>query len=271
MCLCIAYFENEKHKFCRKNQMVKSKAEAINYALPQKITPCPITEAVIEIRFETEQDPDIILSLFHLALKGSNVKSERLPVADIPIEFRDNDPLLKFRPHFQFHAEQFIYQVGSKVVSISTKGEYPGWKLYLDETLSFIKKVQKQKIIDKVERVGMRYISRFSGNVLPKLEFEFNQHDKVSDKNITLLNQPMIFKTLMEKDGMNIQLQLTNMVIVPEQEHYDSQIDIDISSSNAAIFLDNKKKELERMHNKEKEIFFGLLKPSFLSKLNPIY
>ena len=49
--------------------------------LPKKITPCPILEAVVELRFDPSVEEGVVTGLVFSQMKGKFPKLERLPLA----------------------------------------------------------------------------------------------------------------------------------------------------------------------------------------------
>jgi len=69
--------------------------------LPLKISPCPIVEALLEIRFTTVIHPDAVFGLFYNALKSDFPKVDNLPILQIPDALRATDPNLKYKPLYK--------------------------------------------------------------------------------------------------------------------------------------------------------------------------
>ena len=68
--------------------------------IPKKITPCPILEAIVEIRFEPEEPDDAIFGIIYNQFKKSFPEIEKLPILQIPDQFRSKDPNLIYKPHY---------------------------------------------------------------------------------------------------------------------------------------------------------------------------
>ena len=89
--------------------------------LPKLIDPCPIIEAIIEIRFESKLISDAIFGVIYNSVKETFPKTENLPILQIPENIRINDPNLKYNPYYSLLNNNFILQIGPKVVSLINK------------------------------------------------------------------------------------------------------------------------------------------------------
>jgi uncharacterized protein (TIGR04255 family) len=67
--------------------------------LPKKISPCPIVEAIIEIRFDASLPGDAIFGIIYNMLKDEYTNLEKLPILELPDAIRTTDPNLMYSPH----------------------------------------------------------------------------------------------------------------------------------------------------------------------------
>jgi len=86
--------------------------------LPVKIDPCPITEAIIEIRFDTSKPEDAVFALVYNAVQDSYPQIEKMPLHGIPEDMRREGSGLAFKPIFRLSSDSHLLQVGPRVVSV---------------------------------------------------------------------------------------------------------------------------------------------------------
>src|SRR5437660_7682620 len=99
--------------------------------LPRKITPCPILEAVMEIRFVPNRPWDHFPGLFAERFGKKYPKELDLGVTQIPQPFRDEDPRLMHAVYRRFIGDEFLLQIGPRVVGlVTTRNKYPGWTAF---------------------------------------------------------------------------------------------------------------------------------------------
>lgn len=235
--------------------------------IPKKISPCPISEAVVELRFESNFPAEVIYGISYQNLKKHFPIQEKLPIMELPQSIRDDDPNLKFNPYFRLRNENFIFQIGPRNFSISCPKEYKGWDVFFKQIGSVFKDLQSLGIIHKPIRIGLRYISFFEKlNVFEhiKLSLELAENSLIGCKNV--------IRSEFEHEDFNCVLNLANNAALNNIKITGSVIDIDvIYDKDQKSMLINFLKIVSQAHDLEKKIFFGILKEKFLKRLNPEY
>ncbi len=237
--------------------------------LPLSITPCPIAETVVEVRFETDVPEEAVLGVVYQALKSDFPKSTALPIASFPAEVRKSDPNLANQPLHRLEGEHLTVMVGAQSVTVGTRGAYPGWATVSERFRRTLERVAATGLIGKPRRFGLRYINFFSGDILPKLTLS------VAIGGQTASGEGTHFKTVLDVEGCRLLLQIgKDLMLVSEQGKTGSVIDIDSFVTEPEVaggFDATLAAFLERAHLAEKRLFFSLLKPDFLETLSPIY
>jgi uncharacterized protein (TIGR04255 family) len=237
--------------------------------LPVRITPCPIIEAVYEARFVSTETWATLPGLLYGQIRDRYREQVNLPLLQIPEAIRVQDPALTHLPLLQFKGEKFIVQLGPRVVSLVTKPRnYPGWPAIREELVWLLAQVQEAGFVREAERIGVRYIDFFNGDIFPNLRIGAQvdgQPLKESQVDLT---------TVLRFDRISARLQVTNGAIVGTAEgpQVGSVLDIDgwVGPTDADLFGQG----LERftsLHDTVKRLFFALLKPDYLNQLNPVY
>lgn len=236
--------------------------------LPTRITPCPIVEAVLEIRFVTDRDWSLLPGLLFTRIQERYPRSLELPTAKIPDDIRRADANLVYAPLTRFIGESFKVQLGPRVISLIADREYPGWTAVAEETRWLLEKVQEAGFITEGERLGMRYIDFFPTDVFPHLTIQFQAEERAIE------GFEMNFTTAFKRDGFTARLVLNNGALVRTGENVakGTVIDLDLwlGPSDFEVF-ENAFERFEQAHQLNKELFFGLLKPDFLASLSPEY
>ncbi len=238
-------------------------------ARPTQITPNPIIDAVVEFRFESEIPPDAILGMLFSVVRDEFPNFKKLPIAEIPEEIRRNDPRLKFAPFYQSVSGVFRLNVGPNVISLGNPGDYIGWK---DKFYPFLKKIilqlEKSGIVKNFKRIGLRYIDFFKDDIFKNITL-----------SITLNNEPLVskqttFSTIFENNNFITRVQIQNNTIVNRGTEQDigSIIDTDtFFEPQTNLSFEDLIKIIDQQHEESLEIFFKLLKPTFIDTLNPEY
>jgi len=239
--------------------------------LPKKISPCPIIEATVEIRFKSTVPTSAVFGILYDKLKDSYKNYEELPILELPRSVLETDIKLKFLPHYHFLKDNFILQLGPQMVSLSIRNNYSGWTLFMKEIDHLIDILRDVKIIDKVSRIGMRYIDFFeSMDVFKNINLQLSLNDKPLDSISRYI------RTEFQKEDFRILLQITDTAEVTGKEltkMKGSLIDYDLSINKTFEDFYNEYKELlNKAHEFLKEHFFTILiKKEFLKTLNPEY
>jgi len=238
--------------------------------LPKQINPCPINQAVVEIRFNSSLPSDAVFGVVYNKLKDSYKSAEQLPILQIPEAVRNNDPNLLYQPHYKLIKEHYAFQVGPKVISLAiTEQKYTTWESYYEEIQSVFEKIKEIDFISNVLRVGLRYINFFVDDIWENINIDV----KIIENEIA--GEEIFVRTVLPKDEYKVMLQAGNQLRLEENNQVvgrASIIDIDTSIEGENInFFEDMNSILEKGHSIEKEIFFGLLKDNFLKSLNPEY
>jgi len=236
--------------------------------LPDKLGKCPLKEAILEIRYSSSLPIDAIFGVLYASIKDLFPQPPvQLPILEIPASIRTQDPNFKYQAHHRLIKDNIVLNIGPRVLSFANQTPYDGWTEWSTFVYDALDKILATKVLDKIERVGLRYINLFDGNIFDKVKLEVKINSKVLRKESTNLRTEII-------DGKFIKiLQVANAVNVQKNDMFsnNSVIDIDClhNVESNGNFVKNYKIVIEEAHEKVKELFFSLLKPSFLNELEP--
>lgn len=237
--------------------------------LPIRISPCPILEAVLEIRFVTAADWTLLPGLLYTQIKDRYPKSEKLPIAEMPEEFLRSIPNLVHAPRMRFHGEGFFVQLGPRVVSLLSHGEYPGWQATKKELSWLLERLELAGFVHEGERLGLRYIDFFQDeDIFSQLVLD------VRSGGESVSGVEMNFATVFRRGDFTSRLVLNNGAMMTRGNEMVSgsilDLDVWLEASEFDVF-DNAAQRFEEAHRCNKEIFFGLLRTDFLDSLAPQY
>lgn len=237
--------------------------------LPIRITPCPIVEAVFEARFVSTGPWATLPGLLYGQIRERYREEVTLPLMQVPEQIRAQDPALTHLPLLQFKGESFLVQLGPRVFSLVTKPRlYPGWTAIYDELAWLLPRVAKAGFVRESERIGVRYIDFFRGDIFPHLRIGVHIDGAPLQENQTDVT------TVMRLGRVGARLQITNGAIVASTSgpEVGSVLDLDtwVGSADADLFGQGLDRFTE-LHETVKRVFFGLLKPEFLNQLQPVY
>lgn len=240
-----------------------------NIRLPKQISPCPIKEAVVEIRFDSALPADATFGVVYNSLKTSYQQVEQLPILQIPEFVRANDSNLTFQPYYRLRSNRFALQIGPKVISLAVSEPYPGWGAYLSEIKSVFEKLRSLEFITTVSRFGIRYIDFFEDDIFKNINLSVTINGESATTDQTFI------RTVIDRGKLQSLLQVGNQMSWQQADvvvKVGSVLDIDtFTLESGNNFFENIESLLREAHDAQKVIFFGLLKPEFLATLNPVY
>jgi len=237
--------------------------------LPVKITPCPIREANIELRFESNVPTDAVFGIVYSAVKNSYGDPTPMPIVQLPAFVIDSDPNLQYQAHYKIAKDDFLLQIGPRVIALAAVGDYPGWSEYRNEAVSVLRMIEKLDFISGVLRFGLRYINTFEFDIFEKIKLQ------IALSGGPIASKESYVRLLSEDENFNTLLQVANGAMIQTDDGVQTKgslVDIDVSLRpiNGSLFSDIES-ILDRAHNIEKQQFFELLQEDFLQQLNPTY
>lgn len=195
--------------------------------IPKSISPCPIKQSIVEIRFKTSFPADTISGIVHQSFSKEFPDRKALPVAEVPRQIILENPNLLEKPHYKYTQEPYTLQVGPKVFSLSVTDSYIGWKQFYKKIESCFETFFRLNISEKITRVGIRYVNFFDDHFLNTPNFDiFNNVELTFDiPNINRNKNEKFIRTTLE-DGNFI----SNLIILNRTKYKNmdgSIIDID--------------------------------------------
>jgi uncharacterized protein (TIGR04255 family) len=235
--------------------------------LPKKIRPCPITESIVEFRFESKFPYDAIFGIIYNQFKNEYTKLEELPILQLPELVRKEDPNLRYKPYYKLQSPggEFVLHIGARVFSLINVGKYIGWLKFSKKIIDLIEKINNLSIVDIYTRVGIRYINGFDINIFEKINLSIN----ISKNSLKDLDSTTRI-SIPSNEFINT-LRVSNRAKIKKVNSISEGSIIDIDT-----YIEHPKKDIidivEQGHLKEKKLFFTLLKDDFIkNELNPEY
>ncbi len=236
--------------------------------LPKAIKPCPIYEAIIELRFDSNYPPDAVYGVLYQKFTDSFSNKSNLPILQLPEEIRLKEPSLFYKPYYQLSEGNYLLQIGPRVISFIIQNDYSSWEDFSTRFNECFEKTKEIGLYKTIKRIGVRYQNFFELNIFDKSDFIVElSGDSIKQQNLLLT-------TNFESERFNCKFQVSNN----SERRKDNKvlkgsiIDIDASYENEAIEVDQVKALVDEGHNEEKTLFFSSLKQDFINNdLNAEY
>jgi len=243
--------------------------------IPIRLRKEPLLEAVWEIRFSGTKSSiaDLLPGMLFNALPGKYRNIVRLPAADIPAPIVEHDKNLRYAPKIRLENGNQAVQIGEHVVSLSCRRPYTGWNQFSADIRDLARAVQDTGLIESLERFSLKYIDLIEleqpvGLGCLSLDLKLGAHE-ISTKPVQLRTE------IKEDDLMHIvQIVSPAEVSLPGVQDRLKGVLLDIDTIK---YLDKKESwgeldgRLDDVHMACKRMFFSLMKPETVDKLEPEY
>lgn len=233
--------------------------------VPYKISPNPLISVVFELRYNSTLQADEVLQVIYPLLieefpKISNNKRWILA---------KNDPEYNYLPEYTFLDDSYSISVGESALVFGINDAYFSWEEYSNKLISVLTKIDNLGVIQKLKRVGLRFINIFEEEV--ELAKILKKNFLVGDDKYN--SEGLSFNSVFEKNGVKMLFKFHEKAKVSSKNKEGVYIDIDAAiDENLDSFSSLlSSKLIDKLHKEEKELFFYILKSSFLETLNPEY
>lgn len=242
--------------------------------MPARLKREPLIEAVWEIRFSGADlsIADLLPGMIFRAFPG-RFSAVRLPLADVPAPVVEHEPSLRYGTKLRLEKDNQTILIGGRVVSLSYRRPYPGWKCFSDEIRKLADVVKETGLVRKLERLSLKYIDL----IQPE------QSDGIDCLSVSLriagqdiVSSPVQLRTeIAEGDLVHaVHVASPAVVALPGSDDQLRGVLLDIDTMrrlDESESWDTVHEQLDIMHLACKTMFFGLLTSKTLDELGPEY
>ena len=242
--------------------------------VPKKISPDQIKNSIVEVKYTSGIPFEILIGYIFDALDNTFFYTNRpAPISNHQII--DGSFQIGLGGQSVFYSDSLKLELKPNSLIFNCLAHYVGWSNYMAEIKKALSQIREIKKIDNFFRIGIRYINEY-----PDIDIQNCTKFNFTFGIPAIQSETYQFRTEFIWDNYKVILNLQNKtpLINPSSQGVISGIkqisivDIDVIAENLAITeLDMLFAEIENIHNKEKEIFFHILKEEYLQTLNPIY
>lgn len=244
--------------------------------LPSRLNKEPLIDVVCEIRFSSSLSfSDVLPGLLMAKFPGEISKIERLPIASIPAQLRDQDPNLTQQPLLRLVWRDFLVLAGNRTLGVACKLPYPGWIAFKNAVMDMVLSIDHE-LFHQIDRYSMKYVDLIEGADTRELIKQVNINLTVGNYQLEAENF-LVRLEIPEEPHIHI-VQLTAPATTQFQDgsHKSGMIvDVDsicnCSTTDISAFFESFSDRLERMHTANKNIFFSCLTEEAIKCLDPVY
>lgn len=239
-------------------------------SIPTKITPDGLTDAIVAVQYTTYWPAEVALGFFwqaftELGFIYNAVEHEGNALSNGARWFKREGILLQFTPNLLLFngvsrpADSLQWQEGAS--------GYIGWQTFLPIILEVLDGLAARKLVKAYQLVGIRYI-----NVLPwpDLNKQLTVQLPTLPATFQAVEQFQYRATTTTTDNYRVAIQLADLRL-PREDRTGALFDVEVWAPNPVSDYDQIPTLLEQVHQKQKELFFGLLSKEFLATLDPQY
>lgn len=242
--------------------------------IPKKLEIIPILEALFEIRFETTSPEETNTGIIYNCFKDDFDSLENFPIMNLPSEVRNSDEKLKYQPYQRMQSKDgsFVLQYGQRQLSLHcVEYSYDVFENFKSKISEVTKKALELGIIEKVNRVGLRYTDFLNDAKIPGYSFdELNISIDIAGMS---RGENFSCSSFFNGKSSKHRTQIYNTVEVDykNEKLLGDLVDLDSYIDDKEIKLDKVDNFVSQIHNEQKEIFFGILGEKVTNLLGPTY
>lgn len=229
--------------------------------LPKRIEPDAIVEAIVEVRFQTDLFPEVILGRLLSSPFLSTWSATRLPGSDIPYAARDAEAAFRYQPMFQLERGTELIRLGAYHLSLHILPPYCGWEQLRAKAREFLEQCWTEVGRSDLKRCGLRYVNALTAGRHGVRSIEdLNLHVDVRGKS--LVDVTVAY-------GSEENPHAEALVRIASKKHVVGElapdatfvVDIDIHNEQPTDLhsANDIMSWLEQAHELEKRLFFDLL------------
>lgn len=243
--------------------------------IPVRLKKEPLLEAIWEIRFSSDKPSvaELLPGMLFNSLPQKYGNIVRLPAADIPAGIAEQDPNLRYVPKIRLENGNQAVQVGEHVISLNDRRPYSGWSNFSKDILSLAAVLRHTGLIKTLERFSLKYIDLIELDPPADLGC-LNLDLKLGEHRIS--TKPVHVRTEIKEDDLIHIVQVVSPaeVALPGHEKRWKGVLLDIDTIKLLSETqpwDDLERCLDDVHMSCKKMFFSLLKPETVERLEPEY
>jgi uncharacterized protein (TIGR04255 family) len=244
------------------------------FPIPKRLKKEPLLEAIWEIRFNSDNESvgELLPGLVFKAMGALYPKIERLPAANLPSSFIQQDAALHYVPTIRLEGDPYSIQIGKQMVSLSCRHPYMGWDQFESRIFELADMLKETNLLTRLERFSLKYIDIIPWLEVPSL-LPLQTLLRIGKHELT--STPVQLRTELRENGFIhiVQIASPAQAAFPTGRSFKGiLIDIDTIYQQETIeFWADFSQLLDRAHFLGKRLFFQLLTPETIHLLEPEY
>jgi uncharacterized protein (TIGR04255 family) len=240
--------------------------------IPRKLKRDPIVEALFELRFTSSEISEIVVGKLASWEQWKGFTAQRLPLADMPVTVRENDPNLAHQPVLQLQRSDGgrVVKIGPRVFSYHALQPYPGWAVFEPELTSCTEHLFGSLSDVSATRLGFRYLNVLTkdDHLIENLQ-DLNFDIRLADQALTCPLNLNYQRNWTPKHNSIVRIASKEFVQNPAAG-LTALVDVDVFTPEQFKSMDATEAQgwLGEAHKILKEEFFNLLPGAIIDKLD---
>lgn len=243
--------------------------------LPRRLGTQPLVESLIEVRIGSAREPmpDVVPGLVFSKLADRFNRTEVLPLASLPRDLRESNPLLKFQAYHRLLGDKFVLSVGDRVIALSRLAPYGGWDDFKGTIVDLLTVLEDSELVEQVVRYSMKSL-----NIIPAMTER--QLDMI-ELTARLNDEPLPDHGFTLRTELNDERWVRIVEVAPNTrtvsrsggqfEGLRLNVDCIRGLDGGGGTLATVREGLEELHEECKKLFFSILTEQTLKRLDPEY
>ncbi|MGB6102416.1 MAG: TIGR04255 family protein [Pusillimonas sp.] len=248
-----------------------------NGQLPTKLNKNVLLDVIFELRFSAKTGFSDLLPGSAKDLFGKIEKIEKTPLSEIPVQIREADPNLLYQPTIRMQWKDTVLLVGDRSIGLGYGTQYPGWARFKSDIQQVLGCLSSIEMIEKIGRYSIKYVDFIPFSISQGLETPYLVHVQLND--IEVRNSPIKVQVEKQEDFGSVLFDFAHPVQIRQGNgpvETGSLISVDSvchfkTGSTWDGFINNFERNIDSLHQINKEYFFGCLSEEILEKLEPDY
>lgn len=242
--------------------------------VPRRLERDPIVEALFELRFKSSGTAaaDVLQSSIYPAFKDRLPNLNRTPLGSLPVAVLESNPELRYQARLVLQGDLLAVFIGDHSVAISCRRPYLGWSKFRPLILELLNNVKSSGVATEPERFSLKYINLLEGDT-PVSQFSLTRYVASLGKH-DLRNYVTYTRTEIIEEGHTVIVELgaNSIAKLPKGPPLSGLIfTIDTINKAPAKFWEDPAPIIDKAHDVEKAVFFGMLTDAAIEKMGPEY
>jgi uncharacterized protein (TIGR04255 family) len=228
-----------------------------------------IIDSIVEIVFDSTIPSQALVGILFQEFSHELTQIDNLPILQVPVEFREQNPDLMKQPNYRMHGENFSISLGEGLMSVGTvidrnEKQYPGWRVYGNFANRVVDFLIKHKYANNLSRISVRYVNFFDTTGLAD---KFHVGVNVAGNEIASPHLNIYYEQ--DIDGTLVKVQIAGDATVanayiPNTQARGSIIDITANKLNSNIDQTKVNETIKKLHDCVEKLFFDVMKKDAL-------